>query len=81
MGFNLLTESACASVTRVVDLIPHTSMASIIHGTPMKILIYPSPCLLPMSFKKMVAASVSVPQVTSNNGGGTKSPPPINYGT
>ena len=81
MMFTFLTEILCDSVTRVVGLIPHTSMASIIHGTPVKILIYPSPCLLPMSLKKMVAASVSVPQVTSNNGGGTKSPPPIDYGT
>ena len=29
----------------------------------------------------MIASSVTVPQVTSNNGGGTKSPPPINDGT
>ena len=35
MGFTLLTESACASVTRVVGLIPHTSMASMIHGASM----------------------------------------------
>ena len=31
--------------------------------------------------KKMVAASVTVPQVASNNGGGTQAPPLINCGT
>ena len=32
MGFNLLTESVCASVTRIVGLIPYTTLASVIHG-------------------------------------------------
>ena len=32
-------------------------------------------------FKKMVSGSNTVPQVASNNGGGTQYPPPINVGT
>ena len=31
--------------------------------------------------KKIVASSITVPRVYSNNGGGTQSPPPINGGT
>ena len=32
MVFNFLTPSECASVTRFVGLIPHTTLDSMIHG-------------------------------------------------
>ena len=35
IGFIFLTASGCASVTRVVGIIPHTPLASMIHGTPL----------------------------------------------
>ena len=49
--FTLLTEIECASVTRVVYLIPHKPLASMINGPPVCKIINPSTCLLPMSFK------------------------------
>ena len=50
-GFTLLTASECASVTRVVGLIPHIPLASMIHETPVCKTINPSTFLIPMSFK------------------------------
>ena len=52
MGFNLLTASVCASVTRVVGLIPHIPLASMIHGPPVCKIINPLPCLITMVFKR-----------------------------
>ena len=37
MGFTLLTTSGCAYVARVVGLIPHTPLDSMIHGPPVSI--------------------------------------------
>ena len=34
MGFNLLVEIGCAYITRVVGLIPHIPLSSMIHGPP-----------------------------------------------
>ena len=51
MGVSLLMESGCNYVTRVVGLIPHTPLASIIHGTPVRKIFNPSPCLIPMYLK------------------------------
>ena len=33
MGFTILTTSGCAYLTRVLNLISHTPLASMIHGT------------------------------------------------
>ena len=52
MGFTLLTTSGCDSVTRVVGLILHIPLDSMIHGPPVCKIINPSPCRIPMSFKR-----------------------------
>ena len=41
MGFTLLTTSGCAYVARVVGLIPHTQMSTMIHGLPVWKIINP----------------------------------------
>ena len=51
MGFTLLKKSWCASIARVVGLIPHTPLASMIHGPIVYKIINPSPFLLPIYFK------------------------------
>ena len=61
IGFTLLTASGCASVTRVVGRIPHTTLAYMIHGPHMCKIINPSPCLLPMSFKRKWQQQVENP--------------------
>ena len=52
MGFTLLTSSGCASVTRVVFLIPHITLYYMIYGTPVLKTINPSPFLIPMYFNR-----------------------------
>ena len=52
MEFTLLAGNECDSVTRVVGLIHHTPMDSIINGPPVYKIINTSPCLLPIYFKR-----------------------------
>ena len=52
MIFTLLTAIVCDSVTRVVVLIPHTPLDYMIHSAPVYKIINPSPCLLPIYFKR-----------------------------
>ena len=58
MGFNLLMESECASITNVVGLIPHIPLTSMIHVPPMCQIINPSPFLLPIYFQKQLQQQV-----------------------
>ena len=52
MGFTLLTASGFESATRVVGLLINTPLYSMIHGPTVCKIINPSPCMLPMSFKR-----------------------------
>ena len=71
LWLTLLMVSECASVTRVVDLIPNTTF---FHDTRAACVQNNHPFTFP-------AASVTVIQVVSDNGVGTQDVPYINDGT